>query len=328
MEESKFLKKIKEYYGDNIEILSYTDTKDGSMINCKCVYHGEFVSSVHNLVHHKTGCPLCRVENTKSPYRTTEQLIYKLKKIYGDAFIYDKVDSGDKKIILICPNHGEFHITPNYALTRKAFCPTCRYESQKKHASALKSNVQKNYKTVNKKREEFPVPYSKWNNMFIRCYNKKYKEKTPTYEGCEVCDEWKSFDNFLKWFNDPKNGYRDGYQLDKDLLVQGNKIYSPNTCCFIPQKINSMLTRGQRIRGAVKSIGVTLRNGKYIARCNFGHKEAKCVGCFDNEQDAFDAYKQAKETYIKSTAEDFYSKGEITEKVYNALLNFNVKQYD
>ena len=164
--------------------------------------------------------------------------------------------------------------------------------------------------------------------MFIRSYNQKYKEKTPTYKGCSVCEEWRSFDNFLKWFNDPSNGYREGYQLDKDLLVQGNKIYSPETCCFIPQSINAMMTRGQKIRGKIKSIGVTLRNGKYIARCNFGHKEAKLIGSFDNEQDAFNAYKEAKEGYIKRVAEELFAKGEITSKVYIALLRYKVKQYD
>lgn len=329
MKEDKFLSKIQEYYNGSIEILEYENTKDSSIIKCNCKVHGVFFASVHNLVHHKTGCPLCRVENTRSPYRNSEQLVYKLKSIYGDTFIYDKVNSKENEITLICPIHGEFKVTSNYALSKKLLCPMCRYEQNRQHHSSIKKQRgNKVRKTINKKREDFPIPYSKWNNMFIRCYNKKYKEKTPTYEGCEVCEEWRSFDNFLKWFNDPKNGYREGYHLDKDLLVHGNKIYSPDTCCFIPQHVNAMMTRGQRIRGKVKSIGVTLRNGKYVARCNFGHKEAKLIGCFDNEQDAFYAYKRAKEGYIKSLAEDLFTKGEITEKVYIALLNFKVKQYD
>lgn len=183
-------------------------------------------------------------------------------------------------------------------------------------------------KEINKKRAANPIPYSKWNNMFIRCYNKKYKEKTPSYEGCSVCEEWRKFDNFLAWFQDPANGYREGYQLDKDLLVQGNKVYGPDTCCFIPQTVNAMMTRSNRLRGQVKSIGVTIKSGKYVARCNFGHKEAKQVGRFKNEQDAFEAYKAAKKGYIVQLANDLYTKGEITERVYKGLLNYEIKQYD
>lgn len=328
MREDKFFQQMKELYGDSIKVLSYENTKDSSEIKCSCAIHGEFTSKVHNLVHHKTGCPLCRAESSRSPYKNTEQLVYKLRKIYGDIFRYDKVDFKDKRITLICPNHGEFIVIANHALKKEVICPMCRYETQRQHMSHKPIKRNKSGKTMNKKREENPIPYSKWNNMFIRCYNTKYKRKTPTYEGCEVCEEWRNFDNFLEWFNDPANGYREGYQLDKDLLVQGNKVYSPETCCFIPQTINAMMTRSQKIRGKVKSIGVTLRGGKYVARCNFGHKEAKVVGIFDNEQDAFNAYKKAKEGHIKQVAKELFSKGEITENVYKALLNYDVKQYD
>lgn len=315
MKEEKFLQKINEIYNGNIEILSYENTKGSSMIKCRCKIHGDFSAKVHNLIYHKSGCPLCSAENSNSPYKTTEQLVYKLRKKYGDVFLYDKVSHKENKIKLICPIHGEFAIKANYALRNNVICPICKYESQRQHINMSIDEVEQE-------------AYSKWNNMFIRCYNKKYQEKTPSYKGCEVCEEWKLFDNFYNWFKDPQNGYRKNYHLDKDLLVQGNKIYSPETCCFVPQTVNSMMTRNQRIRGKVKSIGVTFRRGKYIARCNFGHKEAATVGVFDNEQDAFIAYKKAKEGYIKNLAEDLFSKEMITEKVYNALLKYDVKQYD
>ena len=327
MKEDKFFEKLKEIHGESISVVSYDELKDKSEVLCNCEIHGKFKSTVHNLVHHKNGCPYCRLHNSKSPYKTTEQLVYKLKLKYGDKFGYDKVVMGGETIILTCHIHGDFEIGIQYALKKDAVCPICKYETHRQHYYPP-VRTKKPRKTINKKRQENPIPYSKWNNMFIRCYNKKYKEKTPTYEGCSVCEEWRNFDNFLEWFNNPENGYRDGYQLDKDLLVQGNKIYSPDTCCFIPQTINCMMTRGAKIRGQVKSIGVTIRGDKYMARCNFGHKEAKNVGVFDNEQDAFEAYKKAKKDYIIRIANEYYSKGEITEKVYNALLNYQIKQYD
>lgn len=327
MTEQKFFERVKELYGESISIVAYDDLKDASVVTCCCDKHGEFQRTVHNLVHHKIGCPLCRMDNSKSPYRTTEQLAHKLKLKYGDKFAYDKVVRGGKTIILTCPIHGDFEVSIPHALQNEALCPMCKYEARRQHNHTC-ARPSKKRKTVNRKREENPIPYAKWNNMFIRCYNKKYKDKTPSYEGCSVCEEWRSFDNFLAWFQDPANGYREGYHLDKDLLVQGNKVYGPDTCCFIPQTVNAMMTRSTRLRGHVKSIGVTIKSGKYVARCNFGHKEAKHLGCFDNEQDAFAAYKEAKKGYIVQLANDLYAKGEITEKVYNALLNYKIKQYD
>lgn len=328
MKEDKFFHRMKELYGDKIEVIAYENTKDATVIKCSCYKHGEFFERVHNLLAHKSGCPFCRVESSKSPYQNTEQLVYKLRRKYGDTYLYDKVRYGNRMITLICPQHGEFTVSANFALNKSCSCPSCKYNRSRQHTYVDKHRLRTNDGRANKIREENRKAYTKWVNMFTRCYNRNYKKKTPSYEGCSVCEEWTVFENFLKWFNDPNNGYREGYHLDKDLLVQGNKIYSPQTCCFIPQTINAMMTRGQRIRGKVKSIGVTYRDGKYIARCNFGHKEAKTVGVFDNEQDAFNAYKKAKEGYIKQVAEELFSKGEVTEKVYKALLKYDVKQYD
>ena len=239
--------------------------------------------------------------------------MYKLKLKYGDKFTYDKVTMGGKKITLTCPTHGDFEIDVQHALNREALCPICKYEARRQHNGVKKRN---------------PVAYTKWNNMIVRCFNDKYHAKQPTYESCTVCEEWLDFNNFLEWFEDPRNGYRDGYQLDKDLFGGGSKHYSPQTCCFIPQTVNCLMTRGAKIRGKVKSIGVTFKAGWYVARCNFGHKEAKQVGRFKNEQDAFEAYKAAKKGYIVQLANDLYTKGEITERVYKGLLNYEIKQYD
>lgn len=313
MKEEMFLSKFGEVHKGKIKIVSYDDLRDNSTVVCKCDTHGEFSATVHNLVHHKIGCPFCRLHNSKSPFRNKEQLIYKLKLKYGNRFGYDKVEYGSKTIILTCPTHGDFEIATNYAFNKTAICPKCLYNTRRQHNSDKKRN---------------PIAHTKWNNMIIRCFNNKYHKKQPTYSTCTVCDEWLDFNNFVEWFEDPANGYRAGYQLDKDLLGGGKKHYSPETCCFIPQTINALMTRGAKIRGKVKSIGVTMRNGKYIARCNFGHKEAKLVGRYNTEQEAFEAYKNAKRGYIDSLANDLYSKGEITARVYNGLLNYEIKQYD
>lgn len=79
--------------------------------------------------------------------------------------------------------------------------------------------------------------YSVWYDMLKRCYSPKWLEKYPTYVGCSVCPEWLYFGDFKQWF-DAK--YIEGYVLDKDIKIEGNKIYSPNTCLFVPVYYNSL----------------------------------------------------------------------------------------
>tara|TARA_R110001592_G_C13193003_1_gene753567 strand:+ start:30924 stop:31628 length:705 start_codon:yes stop_codon:yes gene_type:complete len=78
----------------------------------------------------------------------------------------------------------------------------------------------------------------RWRGMLDRCYNEETHKKYPSYKGCSVCEEWHNFQNFAKWFeeNYPKDG--GVYQLDKDIKVEGNKIYSPDTCLFVTQEEN------------------------------------------------------------------------------------------
>lgn len=170
-------------------------------------------------------------------------------------------------------------------------------------------------------------PYATWSQMLIRCYSKSYLKQTPSYKDCIVCEQWKRYSNFEKWFNDPSNGYKDGYCLDKDILVKGNKVYSPDTCCFVPNEINALLIKHDNKRGKYP-IGVTLHNKKYSARINVYQKGSVWLGTFDTPEIAFYAYKQAKENYIQSMATQYYNEGKITQKVYNALMNYKVEITD
>ena len=80
-------------------------------------------------------------------------------------------------------------------------------------------------------------PYKTWCGMLERCYSDKYQAKYPTYIGCSVDPIWHNFQNFTKWFD--KN-YIEGYYLDKDIKVEGNKIYSPENCLFVSAKENAI----------------------------------------------------------------------------------------
>ena len=89
--------------------------------------------------------------------------------------------------------------------------------------------------------------YSVWHSMLQRCYDDKYHIKHPTYEGCTVCDEWLYFSNFKKWFDE---NYIEGTQLDKDIFSK-NKVYSPETCCFVPREINVLMSQIERFNNGV-----------------------------------------------------------------------------
>ena len=83
--------------------------------------------------------------------------------------------------------------------------------------------------------------YVRWTKMFGRCYSKNELKVHPTYTGCTVSKEWHNFQNFAEWFYRyyPKDGKK--YDLDKDIKVIGNKIYSKDTCIFVPHKINTFV---------------------------------------------------------------------------------------
>ena len=109
--------------------------------------------------------------------------------------------------------------------------------------------------------------YKTWNHMLQRCYSEKYHEKESTYINCEVCNEWHNFQNFGKWFDD--NYYEiegEEMNLDKDILVKHNKIYSPETCVFVPHKINKLFVKGDKVRGK-SVIGTSLFKFKCFQIC-------------------------------------------------------------
>ena len=165
--------------------------------------------------------------------------------------------------------------------------------------------------------------YGLWVNMLKRCYSDTHKKKYPTYQGCEVSNKFKSYEYFYEWCNKQIGFANDGWHLDKDLLIKGNKIYSESTCVFLPSEINSLLVKSDKIRGE-HLIGVcwskTNKAFKATVRKNKGKQEF--LGYFNTEIEAFNAYKEAKEAFIKEQAEKW--KDEIDSRAYESLMNYEV----
>ena len=169
--------------------------------------------------------------------------------------------------------------------------------------------------------------YVLWKHMLERCYSDTYKKQQPTYEGCEASENFKSYEHFYEWCqNQIGFGNRD-WQLDKDLLIKGNKIYGENTCVFIPREINQILVKCTASRGKYL-IGVSWnKRGKvFVARVNKSKGGSEYLGSFKTELEAFNAYKKAKESFIKEQANNW--KDQIDERAYNALMNYTVEITD
>lgn len=169
--------------------------------------------------------------------------------------------------------------------------------------------------------------YDTWKGMLRRCYDLKYQQKRPTYKDCSVCEEWHDFQNFAEWYEE--NYYEienERMELDKDILVKGNKIYSPETCVFVPQTINIMFTKTNAKRGS-EPIGVSRANGSYLAYCqNQLLGQRVHLGSFETSKQAFEAYKKYKEQLIFEVASLYKEK--LPLKLLDALKKYEVEVTD
>lgn len=277
-----------------------------------------------------------RTDDMSKPKVPLSLMIERFKSKHGEKYDYSLVNDENYKtrrsrIPVICPKHGVFEICIENHLVGDG-CHWCKNE---KVGVALRGIPQLNkrstiygvgvndYEGAIRSNGVLLYAYGCWQKMIERCYREGYFIKAPTYKGCSVCDEWHYFSNFKKWFDE---NYVDGYALDKDILVKGNKVYSPQTCCFVPTEINTLLVKKNATRGKYP-IGVSMNYGKYRAQIK-KYGKAVVIGTFDTPEEAFKAYKQAKEAHIQEVATQYFNEGKITEKVYNALMNYKVEITD
>lgn len=180
--------------------------------------------------------------------------------------------------------------------------------------------------------EQITKEYDTWKQMLRRCFDIKHKEKCVEYKDVTCCEEWLLYENFYEWLHSQENfekwskGRR--WAIDKDILVKGNKIYSPNTCCLVPQNVNSLFTKRNRLRGDLP-IGVQRVNSCYRASCKnpFTNKQEK-LHCRSTIIESFLDYKAYKENIVKQVAQIEYDKGNITKVCYEAMMNYKVEITD
>lgn len=129
--------------------------------------------------------------------------------------------------------------------------------------------------------------YSRWQDMLKRCYSASYHKKKPSYIGCYVCDEWLTFSKFKKWM---RTQDWQGKHLDKDLISEGNLVYSPDTCLFLSPEVNQFINTGGKRNGLL--MGVTWIEEKNRFRAQVGGKGY--IGHYNTEKEAHRAYCEAK----------------------------------
>lgn len=171
---------------------------------------------------------------------------------------------------------------------------------------------------------KIPKEYNLWHDFLKRCYSSKTQEKFPTYIGCQASENFKTYSYFYEWCQRQIGFGQEDFQLDKDFLIKGNKLYSEETCLFLPRKLNALLISRKADRGSLP-IGVVLRGGKFIARC-CTDKPSIHIGLFNTPELAFQAYKEVKEAFIKAQAERW--RAFIDPRAYQALTTYEVSITD
>ena len=161
--------------------------------------------------------------------------------------------------------------------------------------------------------------YKMWSRMLERCYSDKWHVKKPSYIECTVHEKWHNLQNFAEWFTKQKYcGV--GYELDKDLLIKGNKVYGSDTCLLIPRKINSTINVANS-SNTTGFVGVIRHFGKYQSNITVNGK-TRTLGTFNTPEEASAAYVKVKEQYVKDIA--ISKKEAICKKTFDALMKWSV----
>lgn len=230
-------------------------------------------------------------------------------------------------INMVCEFCGTSFLRPVYAMKyNKSFCSfKCNMTYYKPNSVTDDEkylDFDGNYKVKSKCKS-----YSLWRDMLERSTSERFKEEKPTYKDVSLSESFKNFDFFHSWCLKQVGYGVKGFELDKDILIKGNKIYSEHTCCFVPKEINMLFVKTNTLRGEYP-IGVYFhkRLGCFAAQMKMGKHSKACVKYAKTAEDAFALYKEMKENRIKFFADKY--KHQIDSKVYNALYNYEVEITD
>lgn len=173
--------------------------------------------------------------------------------------------------------------------------------------------------------------YCLWLSMLKRSYSEDFKTRFPSYKNVTVCEDWHNFQNFAKWcYSQPLLNAKDdkghSYHLDKDILSKGNKIYSPETCCFVPREINNLYMEYTKNYGKVTTrVSVSNNGDKFKARIMILGKNVN-LGQYDTMEEAVNSYNTAKKEHMSDVIQKWSGKidEKVTKELVNTLLSFEL----
>jgi hypothetical protein len=167
-------------------------------------------------------------------------------------------------------------------------------------------NKKKIYNTQNK-------AYTAWRNMIERCNNEYY---FPRYSDCQVCEEWYNYQNFAVWYHGNIYSVEDErMELDKDILVKGNRLYSPETCIFVPKRINLFFAHKSENEGVIDE-------GNWHRARIWDNKKKKSINLntYETYEEAREVYKDAKRKQLELILEEYKYKLPIL--VWDAIASY------
>lgn len=231
----------------------------------------------------------------------------------GDVEVIEALDKGKLKV--------KFLNTGNVRVYDKA--SVVRQEMRDVEAFPVYTTGIQDIKGYLVKGQPNPKDYNIWNAIRQRCYNLNIQDRLyPQYIGCTMSEDFLIFSKFKEWYNNQIGCDQDGWHIDKDLLVKGNKVYSAETCILLPKQINSAIVIHNRGSNNFP-MGVIYNCTKTRYRARIQRKEGwESLGAYDTPEEAFYAYKPVKEAYVKSIAEQW--KDKIDPRAYQALMNWTI----
>ena len=238
---------------------------------------------------------------------------------YGDYVVEEYL--GDDRVLIKFINTGSVRTTYTSQIRGGGVMDFCAEKVVKSKTNNIihkvgnrgddKSLIEENLKT-----------YQVWCSMLQRCYSPRSEYMKRNYKDCEVSDYFKIFPQFLEWWKMKSEGISVDLQLDKDILIKGNRLYSETTCTLVPRDVNMLLIKRDKARGKYP-IGVTYCKKAKRYKAQFSKFNIIThLGFYDDIEGAFLAYKQAKEDYIKEVANKY--KDVIEDKVYEILMKYEV----
>ena len=308
--QEEFIERATEIHNGKYDYSKVNYVNNSTKVCIICPEHGEFWQSPS---HHLRGSECLKCANYKKwdwKRISKEEFIKRARQVHGDKYNYSQIDYVNviTKVNIICPIHGVFHQTPNNHINLKQGCPLCSIKKNKTKIYNVATNDLLCIKG--------DIAHKRWEGILCRCYSDS--EAYKTYKDCSVCEEWLTFSNFKEWFD---KYYIEGWHIDKDILSKGNKVYSPDTCCFVPQEINNFFTSKRKKKGN-EYRGIHKNGSKYRASIfdiDGGYK----LKTFNTYSEALNEYVISKEKRIKFLAEKYRDK--LDERVYNVLTNYKVE---